>query len=193
MHRQRLHQLLESYHPFAPEEQVYKKQIQDFIHLHPDCFERSCELGHITASSFVLNYDRTQALLMHHAKLHIWLQLGGHCDGDSDIHAVALKEAQEESGMNSLGLLQEDIYDIDVHLVPSHGHERAHYHYDIRFLLQVTDAYAAIQQNEESLGLQWFGKDVSALPTQERSVVRLFEKWSAYSASCVEEEKWHII
>jgi len=179
MHRQAIDHLLESYIPPTPEERVYKKQIQNFIAHHPDCFERSCGIGHITASSFVLNHDKTQALLMHHAKLQIWLQLGGHCDGDSDIQAVALKEAQEESGIMDIRLLQEGIYDVDVHLVPSHGSDKAHYHYDIRFLHQVVDPHATMIGNEESLGLQWFGPDATKLPTQQRSVVRLFEKWSA--------------
>lgn len=37
---------------------------------------------------------------MHHKKLDKWLQLGDHCDGDSNILNVAVKEAIKESGIN---------------------------------------------------------------------------------------------
>ena len=176
--RDKLIDLLQSYDCKYPEEEVYKRQIIDFIGFHSDCFERSCRLGHITASSFVLNYDASRALLMHHTKLGIWLQLGGHCDGDSNVTAVALKEAQEESGITAIKLLTENIYDIDVHLVPANGDEQAHYHYDIRFLLQVTDPDELVSKNSESMALKWFENDVANLPTKQWSVVRLFEKWS---------------
>ena len=29
----------------------------------------------------------------------MWLQLGGHADGEKDLKSVALKEAKEESGL----------------------------------------------------------------------------------------------
>jgi hypothetical protein len=42
-----------------------------------DCFERSCVPGHFTGSAWLLNRDGSRALLMHHKKLDIWVQLGG--------------------------------------------------------------------------------------------------------------------
>ena len=43
-----------------------------------------------------------RVLLTHHRKLDRWLQLGGHADGDRDLARVALKEAEEESGLAGL-------------------------------------------------------------------------------------------
>ena len=40
-------------------------------------------------------------MLTHHKKLGCWLQPGGHADGDSDVAAVSLREAEEESGLES--------------------------------------------------------------------------------------------
>jgi 8-oxo-dGTP pyrophosphatase MutT (NUDIX family) len=113
---------------------------------------------------------------MHHAKLGKWFQLGGHCDGDSDVCAVAVKEAQEESGIMDIVPVRTEIFDVDVHLIPGNSREAEHYHYDIRFLLQVASEETVVQ-NSESKELRWISTDVSQLPTHGRSVVRMFEKW----------------
>lgn len=177
MHRNKLLNMLENYVSRHPEEEVYKKLIVDFIKNHSNCFERSCSIGHITASGFVLDYNLSSALLMHHTKLNMWLQLGGHCDGDDNVLAVALKEVQEESGIETVSFLSKQIYDIDVHLVPASRKDPAHYHYDIRFLLKVSSPEATISRNNESIDMRWFKNNINILPTKERSVVRLFEKW----------------
>lgn len=176
MHRSTLLKMLENYHSIDQAEQSFKKQIIEFILDNPDCFERSLSIGHITASSWLLNKDHSRALLMHHAKLDKWFQLGGHCDGDSDVAGVAIKEAQEESGINSIEVVQPSIFDIDIHLIPENKKEKAHYHYDVRFLLHVTSD-EDICQNNESKELRWIGKNRNELPTDKDSVVRMFNKW----------------
>ncbi len=167
---------LQHYFPVFQEEIQYKKDITAFVESNPDCFERTLQKGHITASAWLLNKDCSKALLMHHAKLNAWFQLGGHCDGDSDVLRVAIKEAQEESGINGIEAVTDEIFDIDIHLIPENKKEKAHYHYDVRFLLRVNSDELVVQ-NQESKELRWISKDVAALPTQERSILRMFNKW----------------
>ena len=177
MHTQNiLLNLLDNYHPANVAEQEYKKIIIEFLNQYPNAFERSLEIGHITASAWLVNKDNTKALLMHHKKLNIWVQLGGHCDGDTNPLAVAIKEAQEESGIVNIAPVQSVIFDIDVHLIPENKKVKAHYHYDIRFLLQVMGDEDFIQ-NEESNALAWIDRNKEKLPTNERSVTRMFDKW----------------
>lgn len=175
MHRLKLLHLLENYIP-TNEELTFKKEMILFIQENPECFERSLQDGHITASCWLLNKDGSQALLMHHAKLNKWFQLGGHCDGNPDVLEVALKEAQEESGINGIVSVKKDIFDIDIHLIPENSKEKAHYHYDVRFLLQVVSD-EEIVQNNESKELRWIGKELDSIPTENPSVVRMFKKW----------------
>lgn len=176
MKRRMLIELLNNYIPQAPEEIEFKQEIMSFVTANPSCFERSLEEGHITASSWLLNKDGSKALLMHHAKLNKWFQLGGHCDGDSDVLGVAIKEAQEESGILTIAPVHSQIFDIDVHLIPANSREKAHYHYDIRFLLHVVSDQEFVK-NSESKDLRWISKQSSALPTDNPSVVRMFNKW----------------
>lgn len=178
MHRDSLKEKLIHYNPLSSAEQEFKQIMLSFLYQNPDCFERSLIKGHFTGSSWLVNKDNSKALLMHHTKLDRWFQLGGHCDGDSDILGVALKEAQEESGINGIETISTDIFDIDVHLIPSSSKLPAHYHYDVRFLMHVTSDEEIIQ-NSESKELRWIGKNPDELPTDALSVTRMFHKWIA--------------
>lgn len=178
MKRTKLINSLNAYSPSNSEEVAFKTQMIKFIEDHKDCFERSLKEGHITASSWLLNKDGSKALLMHHSKLNKWFQLGGHCDGNHDALEVALKEAREESGITQIHPVSEEIFDIDIHLIPANSKDNAHYHYDVRFLLQVTSDEEVIL-NRESKELRWIGKNENELPTDNISVVRMFHKWLA--------------
>lgn len=179
MKRNMLLTLLDRYTPSA-EEVAFKDSIIKFVQEQENCFERTLTIGHITASCWLLNKDETHALLMHHAKLHQWFQLGGHCDGDSDVLAVAIKEAQEESGITDILPVSSDIFDIDVHMIPANSKEAEHYHYDVRFLLKVA-SNEQIVKNKESKELRWIGKNPAELPTASRSVARMYDKWIKYN------------
>jgi ADP-ribose pyrophosphatase YjhB (NUDIX family) len=173
MIEQPLVQLLQTYNSICTQQQIIKQQMLDFLS-NANCFERTCLPGHFTASAFLLDKDERGALLMHHRKLNQWLQLGGHCDGNNDLLAVAIKEAQEESGITQIIPLSQEIFDLDIHFIPPHKQDPQHLHYDVRFLLKVNSS-ESIQANHESLKLAWFNGDI--LPTNATSVTRLFDKW----------------
>jgi ADP-ribose pyrophosphatase YjhB (NUDIX family) len=175
MHRRRLLKLLEDYQPEDIQQAWAQSEISRFVTENKNCFERALEIGHVTASGWLLNCAGSHALLMHHVKMNRWIQPGGHCDGDPDVLAVALKEAREESGIKKVMCVSPHIFDLDVHSIPALGNIKEHFHYDVRFLLQAVGC-DALAQNEESKGLMWVGKG-DPLPTDEYSVVRLFKKW----------------
>jgi len=175
MHRELLRKLLEAYQALAVEEKRYKAEMLQFLTTHPDCFERSLEVGHFTASAWVLSPDGSKALLLHHRKLGEWFQLGGHCDGDCDVLAVAIKEALEESGLEKIKVVDPAIFDLDIHLFPETPKQKAHLHYDVRFLLQADTE--EVRGNEESNQLLWINANLENIPTKSRSILRMVEKW----------------
>jgi len=158
-----LSQLIDRYRLRYPEEAPVTERIQSFIKDHPDCFQRQLSAGHITGSAWLLAADSAAVLLTHHKKLNIWVQLGGHADGESDIAAVAMREALEESGLDGLRLVTTEIFDIDIHAIPARGQEPAHWHYDCRFLLQATAGQSFVV-SDESHALAWVGlRDINGL------------------------------
>ena len=186
MHRQGLKALLAAYRTRWPEESDTVARFVAFIDAHPDCFHRSCRTGHITGSAWVVDRTGDRVLLAHHRKLGLWLQPGGHCDGDSDTLAVALREAHEESGLE-VRALDKSIFDLDVHPIPARGREPAHHHFDVRFLVRAEDD--RVRVSAESYALAWVPAEGAGALTDRESVLRMARKWLARRRDETHSEK----
>ncbi|HEY4294591.1 NUDIX hydrolase [Luteibacter sp.] len=139
-------------------------------------FHRETLEGHFTASAWLVSADGERALLMLHRKLGRWLQPGGHADGEPDLPDVALREAEEETGLRKLEVLPE-IFDVDRHIIPARGQEPEHWHYDVRYAVIARGSEDFIV-NEESLELDWRAiTDIAADATLEGSLRRMATKW----------------
>ena len=143
-----------------------------------DPFRRERVAGHFTASCWLVSRDGARVLLTHHRKLGLWLQLGGHADGERDLALAALREAQEESGLSGL-VIEPAIFDLDRHWIPDHKSVPAHWHYDVRYVVHAGDD-EAYTISEESLDLAWRRIDeLAADPATDPSVRRMAQKWLA--------------
>jgi 8-oxo-dGTP pyrophosphatase MutT (NUDIX family) len=176
MKRQPLIQLLTEYQRRYPQDKDRVQRVLSFVERRPDCFERTCLEGHITASAWILSPDRKNFLLTHHRKLSRWLQLGGHADGDSRVDQVALREAQEESGMHNFVFYDEESrripIDVDIHEIPARGNEPCHWHYDIRYCL-VAEPGQELVVSDESHDLRWFAMNQLEEVASEESLLRM--------------------
>lgn len=175
MQRNTLLTLLKNHNPTDPPEILFTEQITAFVLKNPDCFERTLLMGHVTGSAWIVDKSRQFTLLTHHRKLDKWFQTGGHCDGDSDVLKVALKEAQEESGLPDIQIISPEIFDIDIHEIPERKGVSAHLHYDVRFLFEA-DMNEALNISSESTDLAWVVlSEVSKLNDSE-SIMRMVRK-----------------
>lgn len=161
---------------FVPEEQESLHRIRAFVRSQPSCFFRGSVLGHVTGSAWVVDHPGERVLLLHHRKLGLWLQPGGHADGDPDVARVAAREALEETGIEGLELVSPDPFDVDVHAIPARRGEGAHFHYDVRFLFRAPRG-ALPQTSEESHAVAWL--ELARVPayTRDSSVLRMLSKW----------------
>ncbi len=206
MHRHQLRDALDLYrqsweagripypHFDRREEEANRSGIHQFIAAHPDCFERSCRVGHITGSAMVASPGLDRVLLTLHAKLGKWLQLGGHTDGASDVLASAWREAREESGSSAVrpwplssfpipGVPASETlpFDLDIHAIPARGSDETHFHFDVRYLF-VLDPDRPLQLNHESKDLRWLTLTEARSLTEERSMLRQFDKLEALAS-----------
>ncbi|WP_460760875.1 NUDIX hydrolase [Lysobacter fragariae] len=141
-----------------------------------DPFTRDRLAGHFTASSWLLDRAGQRVLLTHHRKLDRWLQLGGHADGDRDLARVALREAEEESGLTGL-TVEPEILDLDRHWIPERGDVPGHWHYDARFVVHAGESDAFVV-SEESHDLAWRDiNDIADDETLDPSLRRMAHKW----------------
>ena len=158
--------LLNAYVTTFDEEKLYLKLALELVHQHPDdCWKRSRLAGHFTGSAWVLSPDGAQALLIHHRNLDKWVQPGGHADDtDDSLVETAGREAQEECGLNGLTLLSEQIFDLDVHVIPAKREVPEHLHYDVRFLFQ-SDSEVFTADFSEVKAVRWVPLSEIAIPS----------------------------
>ena len=171
-------QLLEQYQTHDVAEARMHQDMLAFANTYPNCLERSLTIGHITTSTWITDHSRQYVLLTHHRKLDKWLQLGGHADGESNLPIAAMKEATEESGLTTIRFLSDNIFDVDVHLIPARKLEPAHYHYDIRFLMEA-DMNEPLLISHESKDLSWVPIDKVMQANPEESIMRMVRKHKA--------------
>tara|TARA_R110002072_G_scaffold29983_1_gene94004 strand:+ start:112 stop:591 length:480 start_codon:yes stop_codon:yes gene_type:complete len=147
----------------------------EFVEQYPECAERSLAVGHLTGSAWIVDGARRQTLLTHHRKLDKWLQLGGHADGDLDLPRVAFREAEEESGLTGLRLVDGELFDVDRHLIPARKNEPEHWHYDLRFVVEA-DPREPLVISDESHDLAWIDVERMADFNAEESMMRMARK-----------------
>lgn len=175
MNRKSLIALLKNHDANSIEEVAF---VPRFIELldHPDAFLRTHLPGHITGSAWIVDPSREYLLLTHHAKLNKWLQPGGHADGDENVLNVALREANEETGLKELKLIQNKIFDIDIHTIPMRKDFPEHLHFDIRFVFEGSKDVPLIL-TDESHALAWVHvDDLRKLTNDNTSMLRMADK-----------------
>lgn len=168
--------LLARYCTRWPDEGVVVGQFQALLGEPDGPFMRTRLAAHFTGSAWLVDRGGTRVLLTHHRKLGRWLQLGGHADGDPDLARVALREAQEESGLRGL-TVEEEVFDLDRHWIPDRGDVPGHWHYDVRHVVRAGEDETFVV-SAESLDLAWcpiasIVQDDAADP----SLRRMARKW----------------
>jgi len=156
------------------EEVVFLAQTIAFVEENKQFWQRSTLEGHLTGSAWILSADGGSVLLLHHAKLNRWLQPGGHADeSDGSLAETARREAMEECGIQRLALLSTTLFDVDVHEIPTRGHEPTHLHYDLRFLFSAQEG-AEIERNLlETKDIAWVRIEELCKETTPQSLRRM--------------------
>ena len=161
-----------------PDEATTVQAFLDLLLDPQDPFLRERLAGHFTGGAWLVSADGCRILMTHHRKLGRWLQLGGHADGDCDMAGVALKEAQEESGLPYLSVDGDAIFDLDRHWIPERKEVPGHWHYDVRYVVRAgTDERYVV--SEESHDLAWrLISDVAQ--DADESMSRMARKWMRF-------------
>ena len=155
-------------------QETHRARIDKFLTEHgPLALTRTCIPGHLTASCLLWDAPGERVLLHRHRKLGLWLQFGGHCDGDGDLRGVARRETLEECGIDPMVLTEHPI-DFDVHEIPARKGEPAHLHLDVRFLARAPEG-AQEAVSEESLELKWWKPEEARALGLDESLLRMLD------------------
>ena len=147
-----------AYRPQCEQEERDRAQMLAFLDGNEGWLTRDNAMAHITASAWVVNPERTHVLMAFHNIYQSWSWVGGHADGDSDLLAVAVREAEEETGVRARPV-SEEIFSLESLCVEGHVKRGAfvspHIHMNVTFLLEADGASATRSKPDENSGVMW--------------------------------------
>ena len=175
-----LKEQIEKYIPYNEQEVSDKELMLEYINTFDDVLTRENKMCHFTASNWIINKDRTKVLMIYHNIYKSWAWTGGHADGDSDLLHVALKEAEEETGLSNLKLLSDGIFGLQILTVDSHikrgKYVSSHLHLDCCFLFEANEEDELKIKEDENSGVKWINIDEATKITNEEKMRPIYEK-----------------
>ena len=175
-----LKEQIENYKPYNEQEKSDKEIMLNCINTFKDVLTRENKICHFTASNWIINKERTKVLMIYHNIYKSWAWTGGHADGDSNLLHVALKEAEEETGLKNLKLLSDGIFGIQILTVDSHIKREkfisSHLHLDCCFLLESNENEILKIKEDENSGVKWIDIEKAVEITNEPKMKPIYRK-----------------
>ena len=176
-----LYEQLQQYHPYNEQEANDCDVMLRLLEKEPNIFLRENRTAHFTASSWLLNREHDKVLMIYHNIYHSWAWTGGHADGEEDLLAVAIREAEEETGVTGIIPIKDGIYSLEILTVD--GHEKrgayvsSHLHLNITYLLEADEEAVLRIKPDENSGVKWFPLEEALKTSSEPWMVeRVYKK-----------------
>lgn len=173
-------QKIESFTPLCEQELHDRRLMLDYINLFTNILDRSNETLHFTASSWIVNPDRSKVLMVYHNIYRSWSWTGGHADGESDLLGVAIREAKEETGITSLRPVSENIFSLEILPVPAHRkynqYVAPHLHLNLTYILEANDEQQLQVKPDENSAVQWFSLEEAISASTEPDMQVIYRK-----------------
>lgn len=190
--REKLINDLINYAPFNEQEQADRQMILSALKNENDIFYRTNLARHMTASAWVVNKSFDRVLMVFHKIYNSWSWLGGHADGDEDLLSVAIREVQEESGIQSVVPISKEIFSVESLTVDGHekkGHYvSSHLHLNVTHLLMADDSEDLKIKEDENSGVAWFTlEEALQKSTEPWFVERIYKKLNGKLAGYIEK------
>jgi 8-oxo-dGTP pyrophosphatase MutT (NUDIX family) len=171
---------------YAGHDDVERRDVARIRALPGSAVWRRSSALHVTGSAVVVHPQTTRVLLRWHERMESWLQVGGHADADeSDPHAIACREAREETGLDDLTPYPgpgPELVHVVVVPVPGGKGEPPHEHADLRFVLATRDPDAAVAERA-SAPVRWFTFAEACAAAAEDNLLVTLERVYALLAS----------
>ena len=169
-----LREKIEKYVPYNEQEEKDKNTILKYMYTFEDTIKINNEFGHFPASAWVVNKERTKVLMIYHNIYKSWAWTGGHADGESDLLSVAVREVKEETGVENVKVLDDDIFSLEIVCVNGHvkrgKYVSSHVHLNVTYLLEVDENEILRTKEDENSGVKWVPIDEVEVVSNERWV-----------------------
>lgn len=156
----KLYELIQNYNPVNEQEMLDKEQMLRFMDQNPNYLVRENQIAHFTASIWTVNKERTKTLMVYHNIYDSWSWIGGHADGEEDLCAVAMRELQEETGVEHAKLVSDEILSLETLTVDGHmkrgKYVPSHLHFNLTFLAEADEREVLIVNTDENQAVKWW-------------------------------------
>lgn len=170
----KIRQDIEAYQPFNEQERADKALILEFMKNNEDAFLRTNLEAHMTSSAWIVNKQKTKVLMIYHNIYDSWAWTGGHADGEEDLLSVAIREANEETGITATPV-SDKIFSIERLTVDGHikrgKYVPSHMHLNVSYLLEADDSQKIRAKEDENKAVAWFDLDEALTKPAE------YERW----------------
>src|SRR6056297_3917273 len=172
---------INQFQPQIDSEKSDKQIILDYIKLvGDDILYRKSQLAHITSSGFILNESMTKTLMVHHNIYQTWAWTGGHADGDRDLLEIAIKEAKEETGIETITPLIDEILSLDILTVKRHykrgKYVSAHLHLSAAYVLIAQEHEELMIKPDENSDVAWIAVEEMDKMSNEPEMIPVYQK-----------------
>lgn len=171
---------IKAYIPCNEQEKKDKDIILYCIDNFQDVLTRNNEIAHITSSGFVVNKARDRVLMVHHNIYNSWSWTGGHADGEENLLEVAMREVNEETGVNSISPVSPEVFSLDILTVLGHvkrgKYVSPHLHLSLAYLLEVDENEQLVVKEDENSGVKWVPIDEVNAYSNEPHMQKVYEK-----------------
>ena len=154
----RIMEQLRAYRPWNEQEEADCAELLRRLGQGEDLWTRENRSAHLTASGWIVSPERDRVLMAYHNLYQSWAWLGGHADGEADLLSVALREANEESGVLAAPV-SPDIFSLEIlHVAPHVKRGKfvcAHLHLNATYLLEADDKSPIRCKPDENSAVRW--------------------------------------
>ena len=175
-----LREIISAYIPCCEQEQEDKRMLIKYIDENPDILLRSNETAHFSASAWVVNPERTKVLMLYHNIYNSWSWPGGHADGEDDLLSVALREVREETGIENIRPVTDELYSLEILTVNAHfkrgKYVVPHLHLNLTYLLEADDAQQLQSKPDENSAVRWFPLEKAVKASSEPDMQVVYAK-----------------
>ena len=177
----KLKKQIEEYIPYNEQEKSDKEIMLKSLETFDDMLTRENKICHFTASNWIVNKERTKVLMIYHNIYDSWAWTGGHADGDADMLHVALKEAEEETGIKNIKVLNDgELASLEILTVDGHvkrgKYVSSHLHLNCSFILEADEQEVLQIKADENSGVKWVDIEESVKLTNENKMKPIYAK-----------------